>query len=219
MGSTLLVIGIDEAGRGPLIGDMFVAAVGLHSNDLKVLEDAGVDDSKKLSPLSRFKLFNIIIGYSRYIFIKRFTPDVIDSNNINSLFIDALISVIKTAYALGFKPSVIYVDSTSNREKIINCLQNVVRDGTTLVVEYKADQKYIAVAAASIIAKVLRDSYISHLRGIYGDFGSGYPSDPMTIKWVEDYLRSSNTLPPIVRKSWRTVKRFRGSQKSLEDYI
>lgn len=219
MGSTLLVIGIDEAGRGPLIGDMFVAAVGLHSNDLKVLEDAGVDDSKKLSPLSRFKLFNIIIGYSRYIFIKRFTPDVIDSNNINSLFIDALISVIKTAYALGFKPSVIYVDSTSNREKIINCLQNVVRDGTTLVVEYKADQKYIAVAAASIIAKVLRDSYISHLRGIYGDFGSGYPSDPMTIKWVEDYFRSSNTLPPIVRKSWRTVKRFRGSQKSLEDYI
>ncbi|MCS7108160.1 MAG: ribonuclease HII [Sulfolobales archaeon] len=218
MGSTLLVIGIDEAGRGPLIGDMFVAAVGLHSNDLKVLEDAGVDDSKRLSPSLRFKLFNIIIGYSRYIFIKRFTPDVIDSNNINSLFIDALISAIKTAYALGFKPSIIYVDSTSNREKIINCLQNVVCDGTTLVVEYKADQKYIAVAAASIIAKVLRDSYISHLRGIYGDFGSGYPSDPTTIEWVEDYFRSSKALPPIVRKSWRTVKRFRGSQKSLEDY-
>ncbi|MEM2376541.1 MAG: ribonuclease HII [Sulfolobales archaeon] len=215
----MLVLGIDEAGRGPLIGDMFVAAVALYESSLDTLTEAGVDDSKKLSPKSRVRLFNTIITYSQYIFVKRFPPEVIDLINISSLFIEAITSAVKTAHNLGLDLSMIYVDSTSNRQKIINSLKELVRGNTAVVVEYKADEKYTAVAAASIVAKVLRDSHISYLRSIYGDFGSGYPSDPRTVKWVENYLASYKTLPPIVRRSWKTIKRLGRHQKSLEDFM
>lgn len=215
----MLVLGVDEAGRGPLIGDMFVAALALHERDLATLAEVGVNDSKRLTPSSRFKLLNHIINRSRYIFVKRFPPDVIDLNNINSLFISAVVSAVKAAYALGLNPTTIYVDSTSSRQKIINSLASIVREGTTLIVDYKADEKYVAVAAASIVAKVLRDSHVSYLRGVYGDFGSGYPSDPRTIRWVEECLKSSKALPPIVRRSWRTVRRLGKSGGGLEKYI
>ncbi len=214
----MFILGIDEAGRGPLIGDMFVVAVALSSDDLTTLAEAGVRDSKKLSPTARVRLFNVIITYSKYLFIRRFPPDMIDLNNINLLFINAIKSSVKTAYALGIEPSEIYVDSTSNTQKIIDSLIKLVRKDTKLIVEYKADEKYVAVASASIIAKVLRDAYIGYLKTTYGDFGSGYPSDFRTIKWVEEVLRSSGSLPPIIRKSWKTIKKLGRHRKTLEDY-
>ncbi|MEM2261912.1 MAG: ribonuclease HII, partial [Ignisphaera sp.] len=64
------------------------------------------------------------------------------------------------------------------------------------------------VGAASIVAKILRDNYIAILKRIYGEIGSGYPSDYRTIQWVERYLRKYGEIPPIVRKSWRTVRRM-----------
>lgn len=215
----MLVLGVDEAGRGPLIGDMFVAAVAIPNDQLDVLADIGVRDSKKLSPTARKKLFNAVISYSKYVFVRRFPPDVIDVSNISSLFIDAIKSSIRTAYTLGLNPSEIYVDSTSNTQKIINSISELLHDDVKLVVEYKADEKYVVVAAASIVAKVLRDAYIEYLKATYGDFGSGYPSDPRTIRWVEEVLTSGSSLPPIVRRSWKTIKRLGRKHRTLEDYI
>ncbi len=214
----MLVLGVDEAGRGSLIGDMFVAAVALGSEDLTTLAELGVRDSKKLSPTTRAKLFGVVVSYSKYVFVKRFPPDLIDSNNINSLFVNAIRESVRAAYALGVEPSEIYIDSISDTQKVVNSLAGLIRKNVKLVVEYKADEKYVAVAAASIVAKVLRDKCIDYLRSFYGDFGSGYPSDPRTVKWVEELLASRSSLPSVVRLSWKTVKRLRKRGRTLEDF-
>lgn len=212
-----LVLGIDEAGRGPLIGDMFIAAVALFEDDANLLMMRGVKDSKRLSPHARSRLFKEIVRLSQFIFVRRYPPDIIDIQNINDLFLEAVQAAVKTVISLGFNITTVYVDSPSNPEKLINSLRNEVGNYVELVVDYKADEKYIPVSAASIVAKVLRDSHINYLRGIYGDFGSGYPSDPRTIKWLKDHLYAgAEPLPPIVRRSWGTLRKFRS--KTLLDF-
>jgi ribonuclease HII len=215
----LLYLGIDEAGRGCLVGDMFVAAVALYDDVVELLANAGVKDSKKLSPNSRSKLFKIILSNASFIYVRRYQPDVIDSVNLNDLFLDAIKASIKTVYKLGFKPTTIYIDSTSNMKKIVNSLSSIIHHSTNLIVEYNADEKYIPVSAASIVAKVLRDRHIEYLKTLYGDFGSGYPSDPKTIKWIRDIVLTHSEVPPIVRKSWKTIKKIYSSVKTLDEYI
>ncbi len=215
----LLYLGIDEAGRGCLVGDMFVAAVALYDDVVELLANAGVKDSKKLSPNSRSKLFKVILSNASFIYVRRYQPDVIDSVNLNDLFLDAIKASIKTVYKLGFKPTTIYIDSTSNMKKIVNSLSGIVYHGTNLIVEYNADEKYIPVSAASIVAKVLRDRHIEYLKTLYGDFGSGYPSDPKTIKWIRDIVLTHSEVPPIVRKSWKTIKKIYSNVKTLDEYI
>jgi ribonuclease HII len=215
----LLYLGIDEAGRGCLVGDMFVVAVALYDDVVELLANAGVKDSKKLSPNSRSKLFKVILSNASFIYVRRYQPDVIDSANLNDLFLDAIKASIKTVYKLGFKPTTIYIDSTSNMKKIVNSLSSIIHHSTNLIVEYNADEKYIPVSAASIVAKVLRDSHIEYLKTLYGDFGSGYPSDPKTVKWIRDIVLTCSEVPPIVRKSWKTIKKIYSSVKTLDEYI
>ncbi|MCI4436683.1 MAG: ribonuclease HII, partial [Ignisphaera sp.] len=85
------------------------------------------------------------------------------------------------------------------------------------------DSKYIAVSAASIVAKVLRDWHIDQLKKVYGDIGSGYPSDKKTVEWLQNYYKEFGELPSVVRKSWKTIERILGisakKQKSLVEYI
>jgi ribonuclease HII len=80
--------------------------------------------------------------------------------------------------------------------------------GVRLVAENKADEKYPVVSAASIIAKVTRDSVIRELHGEYGDFGSGYPSDRRTVNFVIECYARMGGFPEIVRKKWLTVRRL-----------
>ena len=75
-----------------------------------------------------------------------------------------------------------------------------------IIAEHFADRKYIVVSAASIVAKTYRERHISELKKMYGDFGSGYPSAPQTISWIKNFYSREGHLPPIVRKSWKTVK-------------
>jgi ribonuclease HII len=77
-----------------------------------------------------------------------------------------------------------------------------------LICEKKADVRYPVVSAASILAKVRRDSFIAQLRDDHGDFGSGYPSDRKTVAYLESWFEGHSTPPPFVRASWKTVKRL-----------
>jgi len=77
---------------------------------------------------------------------------------------------------------------------------------TVLISEHKADRKYPIVSAASIMAKVRRDAAISALWEEYGNFGSGYVTDPSTIRFLKEWRRTHNYYPPIVRKSWKTLR-------------
>ncbi|MCS7131707.1 MAG: ribonuclease HII, partial [Hadesarchaea archaeon] len=77
-----------------------------------------------------------------------------------------------------------------------------------LVVENYADRKYVAVSAASIVAKVKRDARMAALRRKYGDLGSGYSSDPRTIAFLERWVREQGKLPEFARRSWETARRI-----------
>lgn len=221
MRSRRLVAGCDEAGRGPVVGDMFVAMVVLPEDSLPELHTAGVRDSKRLSPGRREELLPTILSAAEVVAVARVPPSSIDSGNLNRLFTDAVCRLARRIVSLGYTPSVLYVDAAGREDvvsyRISRCLPPEVR----VVAEHEADSRYIPVAAASIVAKVLRDWHIESLKRLYGDMGSGYPSDPRTRAWLESYLREHGELPPIVRRSWATVRRLLGEKgrRTLLDYL
>jgi ribonuclease HII len=115
------------------------------------------------------------------------------------------------------KPGLVYVDASDVLEErfkqhILECLHFRV----DIVSEHKADRNYVAVSAASIIAKVERDGEIALLREAHGNFGSGYPSDQRTINFLEHLMKTSQEYPDFVRKSWKPAKRVRDERRSRQ---
>ncbi len=209
----MMKLGIDEAGRGPVIGSMFVAGVLLDENSEELLMKAGVRDSKLLTPNSRMKLLTLILKEAKFVAVIERKPWEVDSYNINKLFIESVVSIVKLTKGYGHTFDRVIVDSTSSRRELVNALIKEVGSNAEVIVEDRADRKYVVVAAASIVAKCFRDTHVKYLHLKYGDFGSGYPSDPKTIEWLKRFS-GSNELPPIVRRSWRTLKRL-GIRTSL----
>lgn len=207
-----LIAGIDDAGRGPVIGPLIIAGVLINENRISELIKIGVKDSKKLSPSSRKILFNKIKELvNDYAFVE-ITPSQIDEvvekgkklYKLNFLEAKAMAKVI-----LMLKPEVAYVDSSDvnpNRfaEQIIKELPFKIK----IISEHHADEKYPVVSAASILAKVKRDETIEKIKVEYGDFGSGYPQDPKTIKFLKDWKKKHKEFPSFIRKSWKTIKRI-----------
>ena len=192
--------GIDEAGRGPLIGPMVMAIV---CGDRKSLEDIGVADSKKLTPQRRENLFAQLQSYKHSFVI--INPDEIDKyvehkrlNEMEELYASKLVSWAPAE-------DTIYVDSFDVNELR---LQSKLTESSKkkIVCRHKADEIYPCVSAASIIAKVIRDHEIAKLHLKYGDFGSGYPSDPRTVNFVKNALKNGINIDNIVRHQWKTYK-------------
>jgi len=202
-----VVLGIDEAGRGPVIGDMFVAGVAISPSILPKLRKLGIKDSKELTPSTRSKLVAVILNHAEAVIVKRLAPSTIDKININILYAKTVIDLVNMVLKMGLQVKVIYIDAVSGK-KAFAIINEGIRD-VPFILEPKADRKYVAVSAASIVAKYLRDLHVSKLKETYGDFGSGYPADPRTLEWLEKYLASSSTtLPPIIRRSWGTLRKF-----------
>lgn len=203
--------GIDEAGRGPMIGPMVICGVLIESEKLPELEQIGAKDSKTLSHARRLKLKEKIEQVAAKIVIRSVSAAEIDRlrkrTTLNEIEVTEFVSIAKT-----LKPQKIYLDAAdviAERfgEKIGN-LSGLASKGAVIVSEHKADSKYPIVSAASIIAKVERDRVISEYHKKYGDFGSGYPSDPKTVEFVKNLVRNNKELPPIIRKSWASVKKI-----------
>ncbi len=196
-------LGIDEAGRGPLIGPMVVAGVLMDESKEKLLRDYGVRDSKKLTREVRERLFNVILENAEAIAVAKAAPEEIDSANLNELTYDKVIQIVEAMSPLS--PSVVTVDKVGNEERVI---KRILELGFTPNVVHKADEKFIECSAASIVAKVVRDRIVESLRKEYGDFGSGYPSDPKTIRWVMEMYKRGEPPPPILRRSWKILQRI-----------
>jgi len=209
-----VIAGVDDAGRGPVIGPLIIAGVGFIETEVHLLQKWGVRDSKGLTPRKRRELFTLIKRISHKISIKVIDVSVIDSavfrrnykglNHLEAVYTAMVISEIV--------PNVVYVDSPDvipNRFKdlIIENLPSELKC-IRVICENKADEKYIVVAAASIVAKETRERIIKSLKLKYGDFGSGYPSDPRTIEFLRRYYLSHGEFPPIVRTSWSTLDRI-----------
>ncbi|MCC6016732.1 MAG: ribonuclease HII [Desulfurococcaceae archaeon] len=216
----MYVAGVDEAGRGPLIGDLFMVMLVVDEKQEKILKNLGVKDSKKLSRSRREKLFMYIVSIAEAIIVARITPQEIDEENLNYLELKTLCKILAKGFSIT-KIGKVYIDAFADPTKIFQFLSRCVKniDIEKITATYGADNVYTVVGAASIVAKVLRDKHIDMLKQIYGDFGSGYPSDNNTIEWLKNYYERYRTLPPIVRKSWKTVENMLNKYRTLDKYI
>jgi ribonuclease HII len=228
-----ITLGLDEAGRGPVLGPMVVALVKATEKDLKKLDELGLKDSKRLSKKRRERLFKTIMENYEVKSIILEAKDIdkmMEKTNLNKIelmaFSKLINSVLKEEYK-GYKDKNhkvnnkkinIYIDACSSDEKAFsNQIKSklvVFNENIKIIAEHKADDKYKIVSAASIIAKVLRDRIIDNYKKIYGEIGSGYPSDKITISYLKDYVKEHRALPEIARKSWKTSKKI---LKEFED--
>ncbi len=222
--------GIDEAGRGPVIGPMVIAAVVVDEDNVPKLEELGVRDSKKLSPKRREGLFDEIIKLLDDYVILELWPGEIDSREgtLNEFEVD---NFVKSLNSLKIKPDVVYIDAADvKEERFGEDIRKRLDFEAEIVAEHKADDKFVPVSAASILAKVTRDRAIERLKEQYGEIGSGYPSDPRTRAFLEEYYRQHGEFPPIVRRSWKTLRKIEEKlraevkpkekgQRSLEEFL
>jgi len=199
------ILGLDEAGRGCVLGPLVVGAYCCEEANLVALTASGATDSKALSAKKREAILKLLpaLGTSRILSV---TPAQIDANNINRLEEDCFLDHIR-----HFHPDVVYLDAPVHPRGIPKLKARMVAalaaDGLAVkwIIEPKADANYPVVGAASIAAKVNRDAAIKAL----GPVGSGYPSDPVTRKWLLGFLRSGEPLPDCVRKRWGTINNLR----------
>ncbi len=205
------IAGVDEAGRGPMIGPMVICGILVDSDRLHELIEIGAKDSKTLTHKRRFLLKDKIEKVAARIEIRTVSAVDIDrlrkQTTLNEIEVAEFASIVK-----ALNPQEIYLDAADvNAERFgtkIGKLSGIASKGAIIISEHKADSKYPIVSAASIIAKVERDRAIENHHKKYGDFGSGYPNDPKTVKFVRNLVRNREKLPPIIRKSWKSVTRM-----------
>jgi ribonuclease HII len=218
-----LYCGIDEAGRGPVIGPMVMAAVVLDEAGRKRLKELNVRDSKKIAESRRETLEDEIKAVAIEWEIKELSPAQIDRMRK-----EASLNVIEAKMAaelilsLDTVPHKVFLDSPDNipedyTEKIISFINQMHPEYKipSIVSENKAEDKYVEVGAASVLAKVERDRVIEGLKSELGEFGSGYPSDPVTSEFVRKMVKNGE-LSHHVRRSWNTLDKSR--QRRLDDW-
>lgn len=195
---------------------MVMCGVIINKNDEAKLLDLGVKDSKQLTPKKRGELFPKIKKTAKKVEVVVISPKEIDNalksdiSNLNWLEADTTINIINK-----IKPKIVYLDCPSNNiTAYSNYIRTKLKAKTELHAEHKADERHLVVAAASIIAKVTRDREIEKIKKEIGmDFGSGYPADPTTKKFLEENWQK---FPKIFRQTWesyRAVAKKKGQKK------
>lgn len=216
----MLVAGVDDAGRGAVIGPLVIAGVLVREEDLPKLKELGVRDSKLLSPRRReilaVEIRRIVENFNVVKLSPREIDVVVDSgrklHKLNYLEAQTMAKVIE-----ALRPDLVYVDASDVLEErfkqhILECMSFSVN----IISEHKADRNYVAVSAASIIAKVERDDAIAELSKTLGDIGSGYPSDPRTMSFLKECCEKLEEYPDFVRKSWKPAKKVRDGKGSQQ---
>ena len=218
--SRKIIVGLDDAGRGPVIGPLVISGVAIRADMENILLNIGVRDSKMLTPARRTILFRRIESVAEAIGLRIIYPKTIDHyvqnvkpgglNRLEANIFSELVNEISNYLYHDDISLVVYVDcpdiETSRfKSWIYENISHQVKAKVKLIAEHKADAKYPVVSAASIIAKVIRDSEIEKIRRLYGECGSGYPSDYRTKLFLERLLGTCGKVP-IVRYSWKTIR-------------
>lgn len=217
-----LICGIDEAGRGPVIGPLVMCGLLIKEEDEKELIRLKVKDSKLLTKTQREFLFDKIKEVSQKYKIIVIGPSEIDKavHNHDGLNLNKL-EARKSAEILNeLNMDKAIIDAPSNNIKNYKkyLMRFVKNKNIEVILEHKADVNYPVVSAASILAKVTRDNEIEKLKKHIGiDFGSGYMSDPKTVEFLKNNFEKYENL---FRKSWFPYKKLVNQkfQKSLSDF-
>jgi ribonuclease HII len=216
-----ILLGIDEAGRGPILGPLVLAAVAIEAKNLPKLEELPLKDSKLLTPKQREDLYPKIIKVVKAYKILIINPSEIDealeSDTLNLNWLEAE----KTAEIINeLNPDDSFIDCPSNNIKAYTAyLKNIINNQkSNLICEHKADTTFKIVAAASILAKVTRDKEIANIqKEIPEKIGSGYLTDPITQEFLQ---KNHQDYGNIIRKSWITYKKLleQKNQKALGEF-
>ena len=225
-----LLLGIDDAGRGPVLGPMVLAGCLIEKSKEHELKTAGAKDSKLLSPAQRERILEDLRKIVKDYKYRMITPIEIDTgmgeglnlNLVEALASASIINEITNALSNAQKQHLkIILDCPSiNTSGWKNQLMGYVEDKkleSKIVCEHKADFNHVVVSAASILAKVTRDAQIEKLKQEVGfDFGSGYPADPYTKKALiehgDELLKKH-----LIRESWATWQEIVGKTSKKDN--
>jgi ribonuclease HII len=216
----VLIAGVDEAGRGCVIGPLVIAGVLMKEENLPVLAQLGVKDSKLLSAQKREVLAAEIVRLAEKRVVMKLSPKEIDCvvesgrklHKLNRLEAQTMAMIIE-----ALKPDEAYVDAADVlEERFKHHIQEGLPFKTKIIAKHKADRTYPVVSAASIIAKVERDKEIAALAVEYGDFGSGYLADPKTMRFLKRWLETHGEYPDCVRKSWKPAKQAKNEKGTVQ---
>ena len=198
-----LICGIDEAGRGPVLGPMIICGVCFSKSELNFLSKIGVKDSKKLSAKRRSELAirikNNCVSYKTIIV----DAQEIDAREEKRITLNRLEEIKMAEIINELQPDVIYIDAADvNEERFKKSIaRQLSYSPKKIVSKHKADDLFPIVSARSIIAKDLRDNIIEDLKKKYGDLGSGYPSDTRSIEFLRDWIKEKKKYSPIRKKN------------------
>ena len=218
-----MICGVDEAGRGPVIGPLVIAGITT-INELK-LQSIGVKDSKKLTPEKREKFAAKINEIADDVEVVVITASDIDDMRkvmtLNEIEVHGFTKVIQK-----LKPDICYVDAADvNSKRFGDNIKNYLSKNIQVISKHKADDIYPIVSAASIIAKTRRDQEVKRIerqltKRLNLPLGSGYPADPITQRFIRSWVEKYGKLPPHTRHSWKTAKTIFTSvkTKTLDDF-
>ena len=196
------VFGADEAGKGPVLGSMFAAAVAVvDSADLP----ADVDDSKNVAPERREELAaELRANDAVTVGVAEIPTGRIDApeTDMNSLTVAAQAEAISRVAETDAAGVVDAGDTDAAR--FGRRVAEAVTVPVDVTAEHGADETHAIVGAASIVAKVERDAHVARLADEHGEVGSGYPSDPTTRRFLREHVDEHGDLPDCARASWGT---------------
>jgi len=206
-------LGIDDAGRGPVIGPMVLAGCLIDGKTEKEFKKLGIKDSKQLTQKRREFLAEKIKAKAETFEVIIIPPKKIDDENANGIKLNEVEAIacakIINKINKGYNKIRTVIDCPSpGISKWQDFLKTKIKNLSNLEIscEHKADKNHISVSAASILAKDVREKEIAKLKEIYGDeIGSGYTSDPLTIRFLEKNANKHKD-SGIFRKTWSTWK-------------
>ena len=207
----MLVCGIDDAGRGSVLGPLVIAGIVIKRTKVNQLKNQGIRDSKKLTPLARERLYRKIINIVDDYYVTRISPKIIDKSVFNHA-LNHLEAQYMAKVISKLSPSIAFVDSCDVNPSRFGKEISKLTLHSKIKSYHHADSKFVVVSAASILAKVSRDRAITKLKKKY-NVGSGYPSDPKTKAFVKKSIKRIESLT-FIRKSWKPVQILMKNKKS-----
>ncbi|KAL5261556.1 hypothetical protein ACHWQZ_G007312 [Mnemiopsis leidyi] len=214
-------VGIDEAGRGPVLGPMVYGIAYCPISKIPDIEALGVADSKQLKESDRDEILEKIHENSEFVgyCVTVLSPNYLSTSmlgrenyNLNAISHDTAISLLRNIISKGVKVKDVYVDTVGPADKYQAKL-SALFPTLNITVASKADDKYPICGASSICAKVCRDRCMNEWQFPEKGFdisesGCGYPSDPKTKKWLIDNVDEVFGFPQFVRFSWSTAEKI-----------
>jgi len=219
-----IVCGIDEAGRGPVLGPLVLCGVCFVEQNLKYLVEIGAKDSKKLTAKKRKALAKLIKEKCHSYHVIVVSAQEIDQREDNKITLNRLEEIKMADITNKLKPDELYLDAADvNEKRFGESIEKLLNyKPRKIISKHRADDIFPIVSAASIVAKDTRDDIIAELKKEYGEIGSGYPSDEKTTTFLRNWIRTHKKPPKFARKSWSTTKRIFGEEvgnKKITDFF